>query len=42
MAKHAATAGQWPVADVLKPEAVAAWSSVSRAIMNLYETTSRF
>lgn len=42
VAKHAATAGQWPVADVLKPEAVAAWSSVSRAIMNLYETTSRF
>lgn len=42
VAKHAATAGQWPVADVLKPEAVAAWSAVSRAIMNLYETTSRF
>ena len=41
-AKQAASAGQWPTADVLKPEAVAAWSSVSRAIMNLYETTSRF
>ena len=41
-AKHAASAGQWPVADVLKPEAVAAWAAVSRAIMNLYETTSRF
>ena len=41
-AKRAASAGQWPTADVLKPEAVAAWSSVSRAIMNLYETTSRF
>ncbi len=41
-AKQAATAGQWPAADVLKPEAVAAWSAVARAIMNLYETTSRF
>jgi len=41
-AKQAATAGQWPVADVLKPEAVAAWSAVARSIMNLYETTSRF
>ena len=41
-AKQAASAGQWPVAKALKPESVAAWSSVSRAIMNLYETTSRF
>ena len=41
-AKQAASAGQWPTADVLKPEAVAAWSAVARAIMNLYETTSRF
>ena len=41
-AKQAATVGQWPSANVLKPEAVAAWAAVSRAIMNLYETTSRF
>ena len=41
-AKQAATVGQWPSAKVLKPEAVAAWAAVSRAIMNLYETTSRF
>ena len=41
-AKAAATAGAWPVAAALKPERVAAWAAVSRAILNLYETTSRF
>ena len=41
-AKQAATAGQWPAADVLKPEASRRLSAVARAIMNLYETTSRF
>ena len=41
-AKAAASAGEWPVATALKPELVAAWSAVSRAILNLYETTSRF
>ena len=41
-AKAAATAGEWPAATALKPERVAAWAAVSRAILNLYETTSRF
>jgi hypothetical protein len=41
-AKAAASAGEWPVATALKPERVAAWAAVSRAILNLYETTSRF
>ena len=41
-AKAAATVGEWPVAPALKPEQVAAWAAVSRAILNLYETTSRF
>ena len=41
-AKAAATAGEWPVTTALKPEHVAAWTAVSRAILNLYETTSRF
>ena len=41
-AKAAATAGEWPVAKTLKPDAVAAWAAVARAILNLYETTSRF
>ena len=41
-AKAAAAAGEWPAATALKPELVAAWSAVSRAILNLYETTSRF
>ena len=41
-AKAAATAGEWPVAKTLKPDSVAAWAAVARAILNLYETTSRF
>ena len=41
-AKAAATAGEWPPSMALKPERVAAWAAVSRAILNLYETTSRF
>ena len=41
-AKAAAAAGEWPAATALKPERVAAWAAVSRAILNLYETTSRF
>ncbi len=41
-AKAAASAGEWPAATALKPERVAAWAAVSRAILNLYETTSRF
>ncbi len=41
-AKSAATAGEWPAGTALKPERVAAWAAVSRAILNLYETTSRF
>ena len=41
-AKAAATAGEWPAVTALKPERVAAWAAVSRAILNLYETTSRF
>ena len=41
-AKAAAAAGEWPTATALKPERVAAWAAVSRAILNLYETTSRF
>ena len=41
-AKAAAAAGEWPAATALKPESVAAWAAVSRAILNLYETTSRF
>jgi len=41
-AKTAATAGEWPSSTSLKPERVAAWAAVSRAILNLYETTSRF
>ena len=41
-AKAAATAGEWPPSMALKPERVAAWADVSRAILNLYETTSRF
>ena len=41
-AKAAASAGEWPAVTALKPERVAAWAAVSRAILNLYETTSRF
>ena len=41
-ATAAAAAGEWPAATALKPERVAAWAAVSRAILNLYETTSRF
>jgi hypothetical protein len=41
-AKAAANAGEWPPSMALKPERVAAWAAVSRAILNLYETTSRF
>ena len=41
-AKAAAAAGEWPAATALKPEHVAAWAAVSRAILHLYETTSRF
>ena len=41
-AKAAAPAGEWPVGKMLKPERVAVWAAVSRAILNLYETTSRF
>ena len=41
-AKAAAAAGEWLTATALKPERVAAWAAVSRAILNLYETTSRF
>ena len=41
-AKAAASAGYWPTTTALKPERVAAWAAVSRAILNLYETTSRF
>jgi hypothetical protein len=41
-AKAAAAVGEWTVAKSLKPERVAAWAAVSRAILNLYETTSRF
>ena len=41
-AKAAASAGDWPTTTALKPERVAAWAAVSRAILNLYETTSRF
>ena len=40
--RAAATAGEWPAAPALKPEQVAAWASVARTILNLYETTSRF
>ncbi len=41
-AKAAAAVGEWTVAKSLKPKRVAAWAAVSRAILNLYETTSRF
>lgn len=37
-----ATAGSWPADGSLAPADVAAWTEVARAILNLYESTSRF
>jgi hypothetical protein len=34
--------GVKPVDKALKPSELAAWTSISRAMLNLYETTARF
>ena len=41
-AKALAAAGDWPQMDGIAPAELAAWTEVARAILNLYETTSRF
>ena len=34
--------GVKPIDKSLKPAELAAWTSISRAMLNLYETTARF
>jgi hypothetical protein len=41
-AKALATVGEWPQVDATDVANVAAWTEIARAILNLYETTSRF
>ncbi|MEZ5326771.1 MAG: PSD1 and planctomycete cytochrome C domain-containing protein [Verrucomicrobiales bacterium] len=41
-AKALATVGEWQKVDAAKFANVAAWTEIARAVLNLYETTSRF
>lgn len=41
-AQALATVGEWPPLEARMQVEVAAWTEVGRAILNLYETTSRF